>query len=107
MKRYQQKLTVEQRQSLVHFLRAFPLNSLRNEYRNPYVFDGMQITFDIRLDQGPHKEIFLANEVEPNLESLCRQINQLVPEKLQVGLGRSSVTVPDATSVGGATRPEQ
>jgi hypothetical protein len=57
---YRQNLTADQRRVLEKFLRPFPLNEIQEEYRDPHMLEGMQITFVIRIHQGPQKRIYVA-----------------------------------------------
>jgi hypothetical protein len=83
----------EEKKKWDSFFANFPLNSLHQKYENPAVDDGLQIFFVFHLPGKPQKEIILRNVNQPNLFSLCDEINKYVPEKFKVRQQRSAVVI--------------
>jgi hypothetical protein len=60
-------------------INAAPLAGLKDEYRNPDVWDGLQIHFTIRQSAGNERLIPVANEFVEELAALCDVVNLLLP----------------------------
>ncbi|MEN8153887.1 MAG: hypothetical protein ABFR75_07670 [Acidobacteriota bacterium] len=73
------KLTGPERKSLKKFLSGFPLEEFKESYYNKGVKDGMQLRFEIRINET-EKKIYVANYYIEELGELAAEIAKLLPE---------------------------
>ena len=81
---YRAALTDPQRSALAEFMHSFPLLRLNHTYQDPTVNDGLQRWFDLTLADRVSRQIFVANRRQEDLDSLCDEVNKLLPEKLRL-----------------------
>lgn len=79
-----QKLTEPQTQSVIKFLKRFPLEKLETKYEAPHIFDGYQLTFDIQIAGRGQKTIKVHHIRQRDLQRLCREINRILPREHQM-----------------------
>lgn len=75
--------TYLQQSALLKKLSNINLDSLQDEYRNPYIRDGQYITVTINK-QKKSKTIEIANEHVPEIAMVVEIINTLVPKEYQI-----------------------
>ena len=90
---YSRALDVHEGNELRSFLRSFPLASLRTKYEDETVDDGLQMSFEFRLEGLPHRTIVLRNVQPHDLETLCERLNDLIPDELHARQSRGAVYV--------------
>jgi hypothetical protein len=81
---WNRELSAAERAFLAERIDSTPLIGLKDEYRNPNVWDGLQIYFEIRQSNGHARSISVANEFVEELAALCDLVNLLVPEEHRV-----------------------
>lgn len=73
------KITGPERKSLKKFLSGFPLKEFKESYYNKGVKDGMQLQFEIRINET-EKNIYVANYYIEELGELVAEIAKLLPK---------------------------
>ena len=76
---YESNLLSEQRAELGRAIASLDVRRLNSDYSNPNVSDGVQITFEISIDNSPSKKIFVGNMNQPDLQKLVHSINRFIP----------------------------
>jgi hypothetical protein len=76
---YKHKLDEKEKRKVTKFIREFPLSDLKEQYVNEAVEDGINLSFEIRINTIK-KTIFVSNMYNDDLGKLVELINTLVPE---------------------------
>jgi hypothetical protein len=79
------KLTADQRTSIRKCLRELELDRLKDSYVNPNAFDGLELTYQIEIENHKPRKIVLSNVEQPDLAKLTEAINLIVPDKYRIG----------------------
>jgi hypothetical protein len=87
---YKHKLDEKEKRKVTKFIREFPLSELKEQYVNKAVEDGINLSFEIRINTIK-KTIFVSNMYNDDLGELVELINSLLPMD-QIGYTKKSVS---------------
>lgn len=90
---WQDKMSSQQANRASKCLCELPLNELENEYDNPNVCDGLQLTFRIQLENSAMRTIVLRNKYQKDLFAIVDLINQLVPGEYAIKFDQGAVII--------------
>jgi len=57
------------------------LKGLREEYANPWIFDGLQLFFEFQFRDGTRKEVVVRNKYVPELAGVLSALDRHLPEE--------------------------
>ena len=77
-------LSAAERAFLDERIEQLPLMSLKEEYRDPDIWDGLQMSFDVRQGRKRTRSIAVANEYVEELAVLSDGLNALLPYKHRI-----------------------
>ena len=80
---YERQLTFEEQLKISEYLRSFPINALDSSYIEPYVDDGDQKYFLLKIGKSERK-IQTSNHYQRDLGSLVNLVNDLVPAEFKM-----------------------
>jgi len=92
---WESELSSEQSKAIAILLEKLPLETLEDEYDNPNVDDGLQLTFRIRRGNESLRTIELRNRYQKDLFAIIEIINEIVPDDYAIRFDQGSVTVGD------------
>jgi hypothetical protein len=87
-------LTQEETTELESYLAEFPLDTLKSDYTEPRVYDGLQRFFTFKIGDK-EKSIVMRNVHVPELFALCEKVNDLVPKEMQMRGGGAAAISAD------------
>lgn len=90
---WESSLSKHQRDEIASCLDTLPLDRLQDEYEDPSVDDGLQLTFRIRMHGQSERVIELRNRYQEDLFRVVDLINGLVPEDYSIQFDQGSVTI--------------
>jgi hypothetical protein len=79
----QRALTQSEVQKMQDFLSSFPIDNLRNEYRNPLVQDGDRKKVEIKFNKK-EKIIELENVYQEDMDRLFNKVNQMLENDMKI-----------------------
>ncbi len=77
------RLSINERSNMCRFLSSFPLNSLKNNYKDSLVEDGDQKKVEIAFN-SKIKTIELSNFYQKDIGSLFNVVNHLLEKDMQI-----------------------
>ena len=78
---FRMELKPEHVRALGDALGRLPLGRLKDNYENPNVMDGFQITFEFHSPKQKDRKIAIYNKDQDDLANLVLKINEIIPKK--------------------------